>query len=277
MAEPGDFHPRLVCATISVQQKCATMISERAFAKSFDSFWHELLPLLTPRFVALFNEAYETVLPDQSGHQLTFLPVRDMVERLDIVAEFAFRLACLAQKEKITLDKIKGEKAFLQEAEIEALELIQRYEGGQPTEIVRLSDVELTEGLRLCGRYPALYAAFPANSVIEFCPAFPGAGFLNSSEGDLGIGDCLIEVKTTTRKPAGKDIRQLIVYAALDANAGNRRWTHVGIFNPRRGTLHRVEIDSLILRLSGGQPRSDVFAELISFAESNEPAVERRF
>jgi hypothetical protein len=253
------------------------MISERAFAKSFDSFWHELLPLLTPRFVALFNEAYENVLFDDQGNELESLPVPDSILHPDVVAEFAFRLARIARIEKITLEKIQSEKALVERAELEALELIQKYEGGQPVDLIQLSEPELAEGMRLCGRYCGLYGAFPTDSVVEFCPAFPGAGFLNSSEGDIAIADCLIEVKTTTRKPAGKDIRQLIVYAALDANSGNKRWTHFGIFNPRRGTLHHVEIDPLVLRLSGGQPRSDVFAELISFAESNEPAIDRRF
>jgi hypothetical protein len=68
-----------------------------------------------------------------------------------------------------------------------------------------------------------------------------------------------------------------MVYLALDANSGKRRWIHLGIFNPRRGTLHQAEIDTLVLRLSGGRPPSDVFADLIAFAESNEPAIERRF
>lgn len=253
------------------------MISERSFARSFDSFWHELLPLLTPRFVSLFNEGYETILCDHSGQDLSVLPVAAGVEHPDIVAEFGFRLARVAHMQGLKVERLQDEKALVATAENEAFELIQRYEGGQPAEIVPLSEAERSEGLRLCGRYHALYAAFPKNSAVEFCPTFPGAGFLNSSEGDIGIGDSLIEVKTTTRKPAGKDIRQLMVYAALDANAGRKRWSHMGIFNPRRGTLHRAEIDSLVLRLSGGRPRSDVFAELIAFAESNEPAIERKF
>ena len=253
------------------------MISERSFARSFDSFWHELLPLLTPRFVSRFNEGYEMILCDHSGQELSVLPVAAGVERPDIVAELAFRLARIARNEEMTLDELQDEKTLVATAELEAFELIQRYEGSQPTVIVPLSESERSEGLRLCSRYVALYAAYPKDSQVEFCPSFPGAGFLNSSEGDFGIGNTLIEVKTTTRKPAGKDIRQLMVYVALEANAGKKRWSHIGIFNPRRGTLHRAEIDSLVLRLSGGKPQSDVFAELIAFTESNEPAVERKF
>jgi hypothetical protein len=253
------------------------MISEREFIQSFDSFWHELLPLLTPRFVSVFNEAYKTTLCDCWGHKLLPLLVQSRTEHSALVAEFAFRLARIARKERIDLDRIKEEKALVAKAESEAFELIKRYEGRQTANIVPLSDADRFDGLRLCERYPALYAFFSNDSTIEFCPAFRGAGFLNACEGDLAIGDNLIEVKTTTRKPAGKDIRQLVVYLALDANAGNMRWLNVGIFNPRRGTLHLAEIDSLILRLSGGKPCSDVFAELIGFVESNELVIEQRF
>jgi hypothetical protein len=253
------------------------MISERTFVRSFGSFWHELLPLLTPRFVALFNEAYESVLRAESGQLLEILPVPADADRLDIVAEFAFRLARLQRIHAVVFDQIRSDESLLSKAESEALELIQRYEGGAPGEMIPLSRTERTEGLRLFERYGALSRVFSSEIAVEFCPTFPGAGFLNMSEGDIRIGDCLIEVKTTTKKPAGKDIRQLIVYAALDANARGRKLREFGIFNPRRGTLHRVEIAPLLLRLSGGKPSADVFADLIAFAESNEPAVERKF
>ena len=68
---------------------------------------------------------------------------------------------------------------------------------------------------------------------------------------------------------------------ALDAASARPqsapRWSHIALFNPRRGSLHRAEVDALLLLLSGGKPRADVFAELIAFAESNEPAMEQRF
>jgi len=253
------------------------MISERSFSNSFDAFWHELLPLLTPRFVARFNEGYEERLLDNVGESLPVLLVGDGVKRLDIVAEFAFRLARIAREQSILFTALKADSSALFAAEKEAFELIDRYEGRRPTEVEPLSDAEKAEGLILCSRYESLYRSQPEGTPIEFCPKFQGTGFLNSSDGDIGIGSTLIEVKTTTRKPSGKDIRQILVYAALDATAGHNRWSHFGIFNPRRGTLHHASIETIVLRLSGGKPPSDVFAELVSFAESNQPAIERSF
>src|SRR4051812_2471999 len=102
------------------------MISERSFAHSFDSFWHELLPLLTPRFVSLFNEAYETELRDELGRFLSVLPVGSSVERPDIVAEFAFRLARVSHEKRISIEEIRNQSVIVQSAESEAFQLIQR-------------------------------------------------------------------------------------------------------------------------------------------------------
>lgn len=253
------------------------MISERSFSRSFDAFWHELLPLLTPSFVSKFNEAYESKLVDAEGRELAALPVGPGVERLDIVAEFAFRLAQLAREQRIEYTELESHHSAIDSAQKLAFSLIDRYEGRKPTEITPLSEAEKTEGLILCSRYESLYLSQLDCENVNFCPKFQGAGFLNSCEGDIRIGDSLIEVKTTTRRPSGKDIRQLLTYAALDAAAGQTRWTHFGIFNPRRASLHHVSIELLVLRLSGGKPPSDVFAELRFFAESEQPIIERRF
>jgi hypothetical protein len=252
------------------------MISERAFARAFDSFWHELFPLLTPHFVAVFNEAYLEVLTDSVGNILPRLPIPDDIERMDVVAEFSFRLAKELFNSGLELIDA-GVEECIARAEKEALMVIEQFERESRATGFALSEGERQEGFRLCGRYSALYQRF-SDSDIEFCPRLPGAGFLDSAEGDLSLGDCLIEVKTTTRKTAGKDLRQLIIYVALNANAGHgNRWKRMGIFNPRRGTLQIAEIEPLILRLSGGVPRSDVLADLIGYLESNEPSLDMKF
>lgn len=253
------------------------MISERSFARLFDSFWHELLPLLTPHFVGVFNDAYELPIFDQAGEALSALPLGGGVERPDLVAEFAFRLAKLAHESGLDCASVGRKRNLIKAAEIEALRLIQRYEGEKPANVTPLTKDEKSEALKICARYGALYESFRPETAIEFCPVVKGAGFLNAGEADIGIGRTLVEVKTTTRKPSGKDLRQLLIYLALDANAGNQRWSNIALFNPRRGTLHFSEVDALVYRLSGGQAPANVFAELISFTESNEPSIERAF
>jgi hypothetical protein len=252
------------------------MISERAFAHSFDSFWKELLPFLNPSFVSIFNVAYEHRLTSEDA-ELEPLPISEGIESPDLVAEFAFRLARAAHQNGVALKQEHLPASFISEAEKEALKLILQYENKISAGSKGLSTIEQNEGLQLARRYQPFYEFFPPGSSIEFCPQFPGAGFLDSCEGDLGISSCLVEVKTTTKRPSGKDLRQLLVYLALSSKSGRRHWKEIGIFNPRRGTLHRVEIEPFVLRISGGRPSSDVFEDLISFTESNEPVFDRRF
>lgn len=252
------------------------MISERAFAKSFPSFWHELVPLLTPRFVGLFNEAYQKDLLDEHGALLKAVPI-DVGTRADIVAEFAFWGARLLHEKGRDPESLLDESETVQEASQKAFEVVRKYEGTKPDVVRPLLPAELKQGLSLAKNYASLYrTCMPAHDV-KFGPRFQGCGFLNAAEGDLCIDGTLIEVKTTTRRVSAKDLRQLITYLALDAGAGSQRWSHLAIFNPRRGTFHRAEVDPLLLRVSGGRPRVDVLGELIEFVQTTELANGRRF
>lgn len=252
------------------------MISERAFAKSFASFWQELVPLLTPRFVGLFNEAYAEDLVDETGTALHAVPIGPNV-RADIVAEFAFWGARLLQDGGRAPDDLLDDPGLIQEASRKAFDVVQQYEGVKPEVVHPLLPEELQEGLALMMNYASLYRACQPITHIEFGPQFQGCGFLNAAEGDLGIDGTLVEVKTTTRRVTGKDLRQLITYLALDAASGRQRWTHVSVFNPRRGTLHRAEVGALLLRISGGKPRVDVLGELVEFVQATELVADRTF
>lgn len=252
------------------------MISERAFAKSFASFWQELVPLLTPRFVALFNEAYEKNLVDENGAPLRSVPIEPGI-RADIVAEFAFWSARLLRESGRDPAALFDATEIVQEASRRAFELVQQYEGVKPDVLEPLSPTELQQGIELAKSYASLYRACQPITSIEFNPRFQGCGFLDAAEGDLGIDGTLVEVKTTTRSIAGKDLRQLLVYLALDAGTGRQRWSHIAVFNPRRGTYHCAEVDALLLRVSGGKPRVDVLRDLVEFVQASEWVNDRNF
>ena len=253
------------------------MISERTLAASFESFWMELLPLLTPRFVTLFNEGHSQGLNDANGHLLGELPIGENIERPDIVAEFAFQLAKQCWRVQFPLDEIQETSPLTHDAENEAFKLILRYEGKPPSVSVPLSECEKREGMELCRRYSSLYRLFDRDKEVRFSPKFSGSGILNSCEGDISIGATLIEVKTTTRRVSGKDVRQLLVYAALESQSGIVRWDEVAIFNPRRGMYYYAALEELVLSLSGGKPSIDVFSEMIAFLESGHSFIESRF
>lgn len=252
------------------------MISERAFAKSFASFWQDLVPLLTPRFMGIFNEAYEKTLVGEDGKAIKPVPMDPNI-RADIVAEFAFWGARLMRERGQAHDEFVNDPALIQEASQRAFDVVEQYEGTKPEVVGPLSPIELQQGIALTKNYEALYRVGPAGALVTFGPRFQGCGFLDAAEGDLGINKTLIEIKTTTRRVSGKDLKQLITYLALDAGASLHRWSNVAIFNPRRGTLHLAEVDSLLLRVSGGKPRVDVLRDLVEFVQATELVNDRAF
>ncbi|HEX7722761.1 MAG TPA: hypothetical protein VF397_11430 [Pyrinomonadaceae bacterium] len=82
---------------------------------------------------------------------------------------------------------------------------------------------------------------------------------------DISIGRALFEVKTVDRNLASKDIRQLIVYLALQAATGERIWSVGGFFNPRKAEYHEFVVDELIAQVSGGRSSSEVYHALVDF------------
>lgn len=246
------------------------MISERQLSRGFSRFWQELLPLLTPRFIRLFNESYVRPLKDSGGVDLKPLPVGVQNENPALVAEMSFHLAKFARKERKSIDEATRCKDLVAAAKKSATGLMDLYEGDSKGDIFELSDAETGEALQLASYYDCLYPVFGADSPVEFSPQIPGAGFIASCFGDLSIADTLFEIKTVNRNLSGKDFRQLITYLALQASTGKRRWTSAGFFNPRRGVIAEFEVDPVLFRLSGGKTPTDVFGELVAFASSRE-------
>jgi len=242
------------------------MMSERTFSASFSAFWTELLPLLTPTFVHMINEGFKERLNDEFG-----LPSEAVEKRADsrdsaVIAEFAFFLAKAAVEKEISVDEVFQNHKLRISAERGAVEIVKRYEADRVGHFpMALTQSEQKEGLSLAQNYQRFFHRRPDKELIEFGPKIPGAGFLASCIADISIGHTLFEVKTVNRNLAGKDIRQLIVYLALQAATGERRWTVAGFFNPRRAVYHKFDVDEVILQMSGGKPAAEVFHELIDF------------
>ena len=244
------------------------MISERQFARGFGGFWSELLPLQTPSFMRLFNEAYIEPVFDENGVELNPVPISEDNENPSIVAEMAFRLAKKAYESNSRVLNAAQNDELVQSAERAALSLVDSYEGVAVVD--ELCDAEREEAIEIARAYDSLISGYPANTDIIFSPRLCGAGFLNTCEADLVLGDTLYEVKTVNRNYSGKDLRQLIVYLALNYAQSSDPWTEAGFFNPRRSTVATFNVDTILYKLSGGRPSAETYHEIISFISSRE-------
>lgn len=243
------------------------MISERRFASSFDGFWSELLPLLTAPFVHMIGENYKERLTGQYGFPLQPIEKTSDTDSA-IIAEFAFYLTKSSIEKELSVQAAYDDVSIRKNAELTAITAVQLYEGAIPYPVSELDDDESREGLLIAKNYPLFFKEMSYLGKPEFGPIVQGAGFLQTCQADLSIGSGLFEVKTVTRNIASKDIKQLIVYLALQAATGKRKWTTAGFFNPRKGEYHEFAVDEVLAQISGGRSSSEIYHTLIDFVGS---------
>ena len=100
--------------------------------------------------------------------------------------------------------------------------------------------------------------------------SIPGAGTLAHCEADLAVGHELVEIKTVSRSFRPHDLRQLLVYLALDGGRNEPRWTKGCLLNPRRAVWADFDVDWMVRRLSG-RPAVDALRDLVdAFASTVE-------
>lgn len=99
-------------------------------------------------------------------------------------------------------------------------------------------------------------------------PEFPGCGIILSTKGDIVYDHTLVEIKAGERNLIPSDIRQLLIYLALNFAGGNVfDLNQVEILNPRQGLRYSQEIEDLCRNISD-KTSEELFSEIIvTFSE----------
>ena len=236
------------------------MISERIAVRAFESVWRTRLPLLTPAFMSSFNRQFVKPIV-RAGNPIPPVPSSSASDSPDLVAELGIQIAKSAVEGGLLVADVAGDPASLRAAWVRSLELVSRYEGGKPDPgTVPLNPGDARDALRLAHTMSAFLDQFDDDP--EFAPLVRGAGALSRCEADLAVGRGLIEVKTVSRRFRSLDLRQLLIYLALDWAGGEPRWTRGCLVNPRRAVWADFDVDWLVRRLAG-RAAVDVLADLI--------------
>jgi len=183
----------------------------------------------------------------------------------------------MAVQRGVNIQDVYDDSGFRQTAEQAAFQVVEKYEGEEPQTGSGLTEVEQHEGLSLAKNFERFFDQRGCRDDIEFDPPIPGSGFLPMCKADISIGGALFEVKTVKRNLAGKDIRQLIVYLALQAADGNKRWTRAGFLNPRKAEYHEFDVDTFIAQISGGRSTPEVYRDLVDFVFSRGVEIDTAF
>lgn len=150
----------------------------------------------------------------------------------------------------------------------EARDRVAALVGRESSSLGVLTDAERHEAFQLTERLESFVRRRARHQAVEVDPAFLGCGVVGRALGDVLFCGVLYEVKAVARTFRAIDIRQLLVYAALDFACPERRVSRVGLVNPLQGVWEEWDLDSLCLTVAG-LPATEVFRRIITYVSSD--------
>jgi hypothetical protein len=246
------------------------MISEKEFAAGFSGFWAECLPFLTPQAIAEFNLA-GLALSDRNGRCMK--PLRSKADKSgnDLVAEVAFALFAEAHRQGSPVGILADEK--WDEILLAALTRIRDLRSRESRRR-RDTGVAKDEVVELARRLETRLLVEPRAKPLLIQPRFKGCGLLDSCYGDVLSEDCLFELKTVDRNLRSADLRQLLVYCALNHESQQYIIDSIAVLNVRRGIEFCFRIDDLMAKIAR-KTSAEVFHEITEFLSSFETLHQR--
>lgn len=231
------------------------MIDAAKFASAYTAFWNIATPTCE-HFVRKVNtHLYDRINPPLKGG--------DTKDRA-FISEFGFSLFGI-RRSGTMLSARAAEVEMV--AEEEARRRLAPFQRQGLTLPEALDADQLNEVRTICVRLEGFFN--PVLHQVVMRPSFAGCGLIDRSEGDVLWGTGLFEVKTVDRPFRSNDIRQLLVYAALNHFSSSHGVVSVGIYNPRRGVSFERGIEDVSLEVSG-RPASTLFDEISQAVSSGQ-------
>lgn len=236
------------------------MISERRLASSFTSFWQGLLPT-GATLVRRMNLDKERFCP----------PLRSQVDpaRRAFANEVGYLLFKASKESKLSIEEIHQRAEMLGEICAYAWDSVRRFHRVVTSGSAELTEAESDEVLKLACRLQSFFQDHETDNPIAFWPQFAGCGFVDDCEGDILTGKTLYEIKAGERTFRLVDIKQILVYLALNLAAPCYKIERVILLNPRMGVFYEFQIDDLAFRISG-KPSVELLSDIIYFVSSGD-------
>ena len=236
------------------------MISERRLASGYSSFWRRALPL---------GEAYARYL---NGSAQSFaVPLTTTLDRYRaaIVSELSLRIfEWLLATHRVfgRVELSATEERTLLESTVTYLKRLDPRIG-----VEALVDEDTTLAMELTWRLQVflMEKGVDASNIVAK-PRFPGCGRISSCEGDIRWDSTLCEIKNVERQFRLVDIKQLLVYLALNAAARQSALHEVVLLNLRSGRFVASGVGDLCVGL-GAVGMSELLAEIADFVAEDDP------
>lgn len=229
------------------------MITETNLSRTYSTFWGELAPWLRG-YVHSINSGYiERV---HAPHQLG-----DMAEHKAINNVISFDVFMTLCQQKMSIRDEDVPTEYLEVSRIRALEYL-KWMPGEALSTYSFSGIDVSA---IQCQVKSLLRMYFGRKGMVIAPSFPGCGVVGNCTGDLLYEKCLVEVKAGERSVSSADIRQILIYCALNHYGDNPyEITSVELFNPRQGTVWTEEVGRLTKAISGASP-PEVFERICQF------------
>jgi len=235
------------------------MISGIKLASSFTSFWQELLPTgeAFVRRMNLDKERFD-------------VPLDSKIEaaRHALVNEMAFITFKLSLSNGFSLDRIQYSKKELSQIYLYAWQSVQRSHWFIGSEADQPNDIERDEIIEIARRLRYFFREFHSSKTLTLSPSFPGCGFVDDCEGDVFVEQALYEIKAGERTFRLVDVKQILVYLALNQCSKHYEINRVGFLNPRMGVFYSLDVEELVLRLAG-KSSVELLSDIVYFVSSS--------
>ena len=236
------------------------MISEHVFIQRYTSFWQAALPMGN----AVLRQINRALKKKSTAWRFC----REQKEhggpiRRDLASELGLRLLA-AQARDGQIDKERPSAARIEEAKREALAFVQLQRGLDTPALPEPNALEIAEAGEITRRLTAFLARHEPTSPVTVLPTFPGCGILAACQGDLLAGETLYEMKASEEGFRVVDLRQLLVYGALNFASRGYAIRRFGLINPRLGVFFRANAEELV-EVMAGRAAIDLFSDILDF------------
>lgn len=235
------------------------MISVTRLSSSFTSFWQELLPT-GDAFVRRMN----------LDKQRFCVPLDSKVQaaRRALVNEMGFQMFKLSLGSGFSLDQTRYTTEELTQIYLQAWRSLQMSHWFRDSDASDLDEIERAETVEIARRLRHFFRELHSGKAPQLSVVFPGCGFVDNSEGDVLIEQTLYEIKAGDRSFRLIDIRQVLVYLAMNQSANYYDINKVGFLNPRLGVCYSLDVEELVVRVAGTSS-VELFSDIVYFVSGS--------
>jgi hypothetical protein len=227
------------------------VITEKRFVVRHNAFWHRLLPM-APAYIRALNTNVERYGP----------PVEEASEdNRGVVNELAFRLFALSVESNCSPRKLGTEQQ--RAAAAATVDFIRRFRQFNRAPVLRPTGPAIAEALGLAENIHDYFEPSKNGKPVVW-PRFAGCGIVDECCGDAILGSTLVEVKANAGPFRGRDIRQVLCYAALNFARKERELVSFSLVNPRTAVCCTHGIEQLCQQ-AGGASANHVLGDIVDY------------